>query len=284
MIKSEDLSYDYVRRSLEGDEEITHALNNVNIQINDGEFVAILGHNGSGKSTFAKCLNGLITKTRGDVFVDGIKVANDDNLWEIRKKTGMVFQNPDNQLVATIVEDDVAFGCENLGIETSEIRRRVDDALKWVGMYEQRESSPSMLSGGQKQRVAIAGILAMKPTHIVFDEPTAMLDPKGRKEVIETAHRLNREDNIAVVLITHFMEEAVNADKVYVLNDGEVAFYGTPKEVFTRVSELKELGLTVPTSVLIAEGLKQKGIDIPLDILSIDELSEFLIDYKKNLK
>ncbi len=280
MIKSEDLSFEYIKDSLEGEREVVKALKSVNINIEEGEFVAILGHNGSGKSTFAKCLNGLLPVKSGVLYVNGLDIKKEDNLWEIRQKVGMVFQNPDNQIVATIVEDDVAFGCENLGIEPSEIEKRVTSSLEWVGMTEHRAKAPYLLSGGQKQRVAIAGILAMKPKCIIFDESTAMLDPKGRKDIMNTIIRLNKEENITVILITHYMEEVVKADRVYVMDDGEVALEGTPRDIFAKHELIIKLGLEVPIIANVAHKLREKGMDIPFDILEIDEMVNYLCQYK----
>ncbi len=248
-----------------------------NVDIRRGSFTVILGHNGSGKSTLAKLLNGLYKPASGEVLVDGISTTDEDNEIEIKRKVGMVFQNPDNQLVASIVEEDVAFGPENLGLPPEEIRRRVDDALRSVGMYEFRESTPHHLSGGQKQRIAIAGIIAMKPECIVLDEPTAMLDPKGRREIINTVERLNREDGITVVLITHFMEEAENADRVIVMSDGVILADSTPKEVFSNVGLLKSVGLDVPQTTELLYGLKNEGIDINTDVISVEEAADEII-------
>ncbi len=280
MIKSENLSFEYVKESLDGKTDITKALKSVNIEINKGEFVSVLGHNGSGKSTFAKCLNGLLPVDTNTLYVNGLDVGNSENVWNIRNKVGMVFQNPDNQIVATIVEDDVAFGCENLGIPSDEIASRVDSALKWVGMEEYRDTSPSMLSGGQKQRIAIAGILAMKPECIIFDESTAMLDPKGRKDIMEVINKLNKEENITIIHITHYMEEVIYANRVYVMNDGDVALQGTPREIFSKYDEIVALGLEVPVVAKIAHELTLKGANIPDAILKIDEMVEFLCQYK----
>ncbi|MDR4022498.1 MAG: energy-coupling factor transporter ATPase, partial [Eubacteriales bacterium] len=244
----------------------------INIDIEKGSFVAVLGHNGSGKSTFAKHLNALVTPSEGTIFVDGMDTKNDELVWKIRQNTGMVFQNPDNQLVATIVEEDVAFGPENLGIEPSEIRKRVDESLKMVGMDGFQKDTPSKLSGGQKQRIAIAGILAMKPQCIVLDEPTAMLDPQGRQDVMETIHKLNKENGITIILITHYMDEAVSADKVYVIDDGKMVMQGTPREIFSQVDKMKYYGLDVPQVTETAYNLRKMGIDIPQDILTVDEM------------
>lgn len=268
MIKTENIIYKYPGQEAEG----TYALKDINIEINKGEFVAVLGHNGSGKSTFAKHLNALLLPSSGTVYVSGIDTKDGEHIWEIRQSAGMVFQNPDNQIVATIVEEDVAFGPENLGVPTREIRKRVDESLMTVDMFEHRMHSPHLLSGGQKQRVAIAGILAMKPRCIVLDEPTAMLDPSGRKEVMETIMKLNKEDNITIVLITHYMDEAVNADRIYIMENGKVAIEGTPKEVFSKVEEIKAIGLDVPQVTELAKMLADEGIAIPIDILTVDEM------------
>ena len=256
------------------------AIDGVNISINKGDFVVILGHNGSGKSTFAKHINALLIPSKGKIFVGGLDTSIEENLWEIRKKAGMVFQNPDNQIVATIVEEDVAFGPENLGVEPLEIRRRVDESLKKVNMYEYRKHGPHLLSGGQKQRVAIAGILAMMPECIVLDEPTAMLDPFGRKEVINTVKELNEKYGITIILITHYMEEAVDADKIYVMDSGKVIIEGTPREVFKNVDTMKELGLDVPQMTELAYELRKNGVDISKDILTIDEMVNALCQLK----
>lgn len=256
------------------------AIDGVNISINKGDFVVILGHNGSGKSTFAKHINALLIPSKGKIFVGGLDTSIEENLWEIRKKAGMVFQNPDNQIVATIVEEDVAFGPENLGVEPLEIRRRVDESLKKVNMYEYRKHGPHLLSGGQKQRVAIAGILAMMPECIVLDEPTAMLDPFGRKEVINTVKELNEKYGITIILITHYMEEAVDADKIYVMDSGKVIIEGTPREVFKNVDTMKELGLDVPQMTELAYELRKNGVDISEDILTIDEMVNALCQLK----
>ena len=275
MVKSENLKYEYKRTFENGNETHTEtvvALNGVSIEIERGSFVAVLGHNGSGKSTFAKHINALIKPTEGTIIVDGYDTANDEFIWSIRQSAGMVFQNPDNQIVATVVEEDVAFGPENLGIEPKEIRRRVDAALENVGMAEFKKHTPSKLSGGQKQRIAIAGILAMKPKCIVLDEPTAMLDPIGRRDVIETVKRLNKEEGITIVLITHYMDETVGADKVIVIDNGNVVMQGAPREIFVQVETLKKYGLDVPQATEIAYNLRRLGIDIPADILTADEM------------
>ncbi len=273
MINIENVSYEYKSYV---DDSIQLAVKDLSLQIRRGEFLAILGHNGSGKSTLAKMMNGMILPTRGEVYVNGINTRDEDKIWDIRSKAGMVFQNPDNQIVATIVEEDVAFGPENLGIPPKEIRKRVDDSLEAVGMSEYKKHAPHLLSGGQKQRVAIAGILAMEPDCIIFDEPTAMLDPSGRKEVMETITKLNKEKNKTIVLITHFMDEAVLADRVMVLNEGENVLMGTPREIFSQVEKLKELGLDVPQVTELAYELRKEGFDIRKDCITIEELVESL--------
>lgn len=237
-----------------------------------GEFVVVIGHNGSGKSTLSKNLNAILMPTKGDIYIDGLNTKDEEHLWDIRQTAGMVFQNPDNQIVATIIEEDVAFGPENLGIEPIEIRKRVKEALISVGMYELRDRQPHLLSGGQKQRVAIAGIIAMKPKCIIFDEATAMLDPSGRKEVMKTIKRLNKEENITIMHITHFMEEAVDADRVIVMEKGKKVLEGTPKEVFSKVDKLKRIGLDVPYMTELSKELKEEGLDINDDILTVDEM------------
>ena len=275
MVKTKDLTYEYVR-VLETDhgtkEEKVAALKNVNIEINKGDFVAVLGHNGSGKSTFAKHINALVQPTGGTLWVDDMDTKNDELVWEIRQTAGMVFQNPDNQLVATVVEEDIAFGPENMGVEPKEIRKRVDEALATVRMSEYATHTPSKLSGGQKQRIAIAGVLAMKPQCIVLDEPTAMLDPVGRRDVMETIERLNREEGITMILITHYMDEAVRADKVFVIDDGDLVMQGTPKEIFSQVETLQKYGLDVPQVTEAAYLLRKEGVDLPADILTIEEM------------
>lgn len=275
MVKAKDLTYEYVR-VLETDhgtvEEKVAALKNVNIEINKGDFVAVLGHNGSGKSTFAKHINALVQPTGGTLWVDDMDTKNDELVWEIRQTAGMVFQNPDNQLVATVVEEDIAFGPENMGVEPKEIRKRVDEALATVRMSEYATHTPSKLSGGQKQRIAIAGVLAMKPQCIVLDEPTAMLDPVGRRDVMETIERLNREEGITMILITHYMDEAVRADKVFVIDDGDLVMQDTPKEIFSQVETLQKYGLDVPQVTEVAYLLRKEGIDLPADILTIEEM------------
>lgn len=254
-----------------------NVIENMNLKIEKGDFVAVLGHNGCGKSTLAKLCNAILLPQQGRVLVDGIDTADEEKLYDIRQRVGMVFQNPDNQIVATIVEDDVAFGPENLGIEPKEIRRRVDEALKDVGMYEFRSFEPHKLSGGQKQRVAIAGIIAMKPNCIVLDEPTAMLDPRGRREVMATVRKLNEEYGITVIFITHYMDEAVKANRVIVMDKGRIILDGKPKEVFTHIDTLKGVGLDVPEATELTRNLIEKGIDLPSDILDIDELFESIV-------
>ncbi len=268
MIETRNLYYNY--KNPDGSE--TSALKNINLKINKGEFVAIIGHNGSGKSTLAKHFNALLLPTKGDVFIKGINTREIDRVWEIRQKAGMVFQNPDNQLVATVVEEDVAFGPENLGIEPQKIRERVKEALKIVGMEEYARHAPHLLSGGQKQRVAIAGIIAMRPECIILDEPTAMLDPSGRREVLNTIKKLNGEEGITVVNITHFMEEAVEADRVIVMEAGKIIMDDKPIEVFSRVKELKELGLDVPQVTELAYNLYSKGFNINPRLLTVEEM------------
>ena len=281
IVKAKNLTFEYIRRDEDGNVEgITKAVDNVSIDIKQGDFVAVLGHNGSGKSTFAKHLNALVMPTEGTVWVDGMDTREEENTLKVRQTAGMVFQNPDNQIVATVVEEDVAFALENIGVEPKEIRRRVDEALKTVGMYEYREHAPHKLSGGQKQRVAIAGVLAMKPDCIVLDEPTAMLDPRGRQEVMDTITKLNRERGITIVLITHYMDEAVKADRVIVMDDGKILTEGTPKEVFSQVDLIKEHSLDVPQATEICYELQKAGVNIkelPLDEEScVDVLMEVL--------
>lgn len=273
MIRLENVTYEYKSNI---DEDILTALKNVSLEVKKGEFLAILGHNGSGKSTMAKMMNGLILPTNGEVYIMDMNTRVEEKIWDIRAKAGMVFQNPDNQLVATIVEEDVAFGPENLGIPPIEIRQRVDEALEAVEMSQYRKHAPHLLSGGQKQRIAIAGILAMKPDCIILDEPTAMLDPNGRIEVMNTIKKLNQEEGKTIVLITHYMDEAVEADRIIVLSNGEIAIEGSPREVFRHVDKVKELGLDVPQVTELAYELRKEGIDIRDDVLSIEELVELL--------
>ncbi|MDR7857657.1 energy-coupling factor transporter ATPase [Tissierella sp.] len=273
MIQIEDVTYEY--KSLI-DESVQQAVKNISLEVKKGEFLVVLGHNGSGKSTLAKLMNGLILPTRGKVYVMGMDTADNDKIWNIREKAGMVFQNPDNQIVATIVEEDVAFGPENLGVPPLEIRKRVDESLAIVEMSEYKKHAPHLLSGGQKQRVAIAGILAMEPDCIIFDEPTAMLDPTGRIEVMNTIKKLNKDENKTIVLITHYMDEAVEGDRILVMEKGEIVMRGTPKEVFKQVEKLKELGLDVPQVTELAHELRKEGLELNGDVLSIDELVELL--------
>jgi len=257
-----------------------YSLRGINLTIKAGEFVVVLGHNGSGKSTFAKHMNALLLPTGGKIYIDSIDATLQENTWEVRKRAGMVFQNPDNQMVATVVEEDVAFGPENLGVESSEIRRRVDQSLKEVNMYEYRKHAPHLLSGGQKQRVAIAGIIAMRPKIIILDEPTAMLDPSGRQEVMKTVKALNEQYNITVVHITHFMEEAVQGDRIVVMEEGRVVIDDTPKNVFKKVDLLHSIGLDVPQVTELAHALRSEGVDIQDGILTIDEMVEALCQLK----
>lgn len=277
MIKASNLTFKYINEE-EKIEKV--AVNSVSLEVKKGEFLVVLGHNGSGKSTIAKHMNALLLPTEGKMFIDGMDTVEDSLLWEIRSRAGMVFQNPDNQLVATIVEEDVAFGPENLGVDPDEIRRRVDDSLKKVGMYEYRKHAPHLLSGGQKQRIAIAGILAMMPKCIILDEPTAMLDPSGRKEVMETIKDVNKNLGITIILITHYMDEAAQADRVIVMDQGEIKLEGTPREVFSNVAEIKRIGLDVPQVTELAYELQKEGIDISTEILNIDEMVEKLCQLK----
>ncbi len=264
MIEIKNLVYSY-------EEAVKSAVDDVSLSIEKGEFIAVLGHNGSGKSTLAKCLNGLFRPTSGDVIVDGMNTKEDEDIWKIRARAGMVFQNPDNQIVATVVEEDVAFGAENLAVEQSELRRRVDDALAAVEMTEYKDDQPHKLSGGQKQRVAIAGILAMNPDYIILDEPTAMLDPVGRQEVMNTILRLNKEEGKTIILITHFMNEAVQADRVAVMEEGKLILEGPPRDVFNQVDTMKSLGLDVPQVTELAARLKAVGVPLPDGILDREE-------------
>lgn len=277
IIKTDKLVFEYIRRDEEGNVEgITRAVDEVSLDVKKGDFVAILGHNGSGKSTLAKHINAILYPTEGTVWVDGMDTQDEKDLWNIRQEAGMVFQNPDNQIIGQVVEEDVGFGPENMGIPTEEIWERVEESLKAVGMYEYRKHSPNKLSGGQKQRVSIAGVIAMHPKCIIFDEPTAMLDPNGRKEVIRAARALNDVEGITVVLITHYMEEIIHADKVFVMDKGRVAMEGTPKEIFSKVEELKKLRLDVPQVTLLAHELQKGGLQLPDGILTTEELIEEL--------
>ncbi|MBR2620169.1 MAG: energy-coupling factor transporter ATPase [Firmicutes bacterium] len=271
-IKIENLVFDYIKNE---DGHTIRAIDDVSFTVERGSFTAVIGQNGSGKSTLAKNINGLLMPTSGKIYVDGLDTSDEANIWDIRQKVAMVFQNPDNQIVSSIVEDDVAFGPENLGIDPDEIRTRVDEALMGVEMYEHRKKAPHLLSGGQKQRIAIAGAVAMEPECIVFDEPTAMLDPKGRKEVLEVIRKLNAK-GITVLLITHFMEEAAQADKIAVMDDGVLKMVGTPDEIFLRAEELKALSLGVPPAVDLSMKLRERGIEVPEGILDIDEMVEYL--------
>lgn len=273
IIKAVNLIFNYIRHDEEDNtDEVTNALRGVSLDINEGSFVAILGHNGSGKSTFAKLMNGILLPSEGIVYISNMDTSDEEHLWDVRKTAGMVFQNPDNQIIGNVVEEDVGFGPENMGVPTEEIWQRVDKSLEAVGMTAYRLQSPNKLSGGQKQRVAIAGVMAMKPRCIVLDEPTAMLDPNGRAEVIKTIHELNRQEGITVLLITHYMEEVIDADRVVVMDEGQVVMDGTPKEVFSNVKELKKYSLDVPQVTELADELKTAGMEIPDGILTIDEL------------
>ncbi len=283
MIKVENVSFTYT--SEYSDVEDKRALDGIDLEIKKGEFVVIVGRNGSGKSTLGKLLNGLLMPTKGKIYVDGMDTAEEENIWKIRQKAGMVFQNPDNQLVATIVEEDVAFGLENLGVEPEEIRRRVDEVLKIVGMEAFKDRPPHLLSGGQKQRIAIAGVLAMKPECIILDEPTAMLDPFGRKEVLHTVQKLNREEGITIVYITHFMDEAVEADRIVVMEDAKIMFEGVPEDIFSNMEQIKEYGLDVPQAVNIVDRLNQDGFALPHHLLTVEKLVQYYVDHcrKSNL-
>ena len=277
IVETKDLVFEYIRRDEEGNVEgITRAVDNVSLSIRQGDFIAVLGHNGSGKSTLAKHINAILYPTEGTVWVNGMDTSDDEKLWDVRQSAGMVFQNPDNQIIGQVVEEDVGFGPENLGVPTKEIWERVEESLRAVGMYEFRKHSPNKLSGGQKQRVSIAGVIAMHPKCIVLDEPTAMLDPKGRKEVILAARALNDVEEITVILITHYMEEIIYANRVFVMDKGRVAMEGTPREIFSQVERLKELRLDVPQVTLLAHELKKSGLQIPDGILTTQELLQAL--------
>lgn len=277
IIKTKDLVFEYIRRDEEGNVEgITRAVDEVSLDIQAGDFIAILGHNGSGKSTLAKHINAILYPTEGTVWVDGMDTSKEEHLWEIRQEAGMVFQNPDNQIIGQVVEEDVGFGPENMGVPTKEIWERVEESLRAVGMYEYRKYAPNKLSGGQKQRVSIAGVLAMHPKCIVLDEPTAMLDPGGRREVIRAVRALNDVEKVTVILITHYMEEIIHADKVFVMDGGKIAMQGTPREIFSRVEKLKELRLDVPKVTLLAHELKKEGVPLPDGILTVKEFVEAL--------
>lgn len=278
LVNAKNLTFEYIRRDEEGNvESITTAIDNLNLSVKEGDFIAILGHNGSGKSTLAKHFNALLHPTEGTVMFNGMDVSDDEKVFDIRQDIGMVFQNPDNQIIGQVVEEDVGFGPENLGVPTEEIWERVFDSLKAVDMYDYREYSPNKLSGGQKQRVSIAGVIAMHPKCIVLDEPTAMLDPEGRYEVINAVRELNKQENITVILITHNMDEVIYADKVYVMNEGKIEMSGTPREVFSQVERLKELRLDVPPATMIAHMLREKGIQVSRDILTKEELIKELV-------
>ena len=284
MIRAEKLTFDYAKTNEEGNvESWKRAVDGVDLEVRSGEFIAILGHNGSGKSTLAKHINAILLPTEGTLWVDGMDTKDEDKLWDIRQDAGMVFQNPDNQIIGTVVEEDVGFGPENLGVPTDEIWERVEESLKAVGMLKYRKHSPNRLSGGQKQRVANAGVMAMHPRCIVLDEPTAMLDPHGRKSVIRTVQKLNREEQITVILITHYMEEVIEADRVIVMDDGKVVMQGTPREIFSQVNRLKELRLDVPQATLVAYELQKKGFPLRNGILSNEELVEELCQLKSKM-
>lgn len=273
IIKAVKLAYEYKRYGEDGQvEETLRAVDGVDLDVKKGDFVAILGHNGSGKSTLAKQINALLVPTEGTLYVDGMDTKDPEKVWDIRQSAGMVFQNPDNQIIGTVVEEDVGFGPENMGVPTDEIWKRVDDSLKKTGMTAYRYQSPNKLSGGQKQRVAIAGVVAMRPSCIVLDEPTAMLDPNGRKEVLEAISELNKKENVTVILITHYMEEVIHANKVYVMDGGNVVMQGTPREIFSQVETLKKYRLDVPQVTLLAHELHKAGVDIPEGILTKEEL------------
>ncbi len=277
MIHSENLIYEYDKRDEEGNIVGTNrAIDGVDIDVPQGSFVAVLGHNGSGKSTLAKHMNAILVPSGGTMWVDGRDTKDPEELWNVRQTAGMVFQNPDNQIIGTVVEEDVGFGPENLGVPTDEIWKRVEDSLRAVGMLEYRTHSPNKLSGGQKQRVAIAGVIAMEPKCIVLDEPTAMLDPNGRREVIEAVKKLQKEKNVTVILITHYMEEVIDADQVFVMDDGHIVMHGTPREIFSRVDELKQYRMDVPQVTMLAEELRNRGLELPRGILRREELVEAL--------
>lgn len=284
MVRAEELTFDYERLDEEGNvESKKRAVDHVSLHIRPGKFIAILGHNGSGKSTLAKHINAILTPTQGTLWVDGMDTREEDRLWSIRQEAGMVFQNPDNQIIGTVVEEDVGFGPENLGVPTDEIWKRVEESLSAVGMLKYRHHSPNRLSGGQKQRVAIAGVMAMHPRCIVLDEPTAMLDPNGRAGVIRTAKKLNREEGITIILITHYMEEVVEADHIFVMDEGKVVMQGNPREIFSQVEELKRLRLDVPQATLLAYELQKRGIPLPDGILNNEELVDRLWQLKSRM-
>ena len=278
IIKAKQLVHEYIRRDEEGNvESIQTALDHIDLDVQPGQFIAILGHNGSGKSTLAKHINALLAPTEGSLWVDGKDVTQEENILPVRKTAGMVFQNPDNQIIASVVEEDVGFGPENIGVPTDEIWQRVEESLKSVGMLQYRHHSPNKLSGGLKLRVASAGVMALEAKCIVLDEPTAMLDPNGRKEVLHAAHELNRKKGVTILLITHYMEEVVDADYVYVMDKGHVVMQGTPREIFSQVGTLKEHRLDVPQITLLADLLRQSGLDIPLGVLTREELVDAIM-------
>lgn len=277
IVDAKDLMHEYVRRDEEGNiEETLMALDHLNLTVKPGKFIAVLGHNGSGKSTFAKHVNALLEPTGGSLWVNGMDVTDEENIFAIRQSAGMVFQNPDNQIIASVVQEDVGFGPENIGVPTDEIWERVEKSLKAVGMWEYREHSPNKLSGGQKQRVAIAGVMAMEPKCIVLDEPTAMLDPDGRKEVLRTVRELRHRKHVTVILITHYMEEVIYADRIFVMDHGHIVMQGTPREIFSQVDTLKSYRLDVPQVTMLADELRKRGLDIPAGILKKEELVEAL--------
>ena len=287
IVEIRNMTYQYTKdvgQEPEGEQqvELITAIDGLSLEVEQGSFVAVIGRNGSGKSTLAKNINGLFVPTEGMVYVDGWDTRDDEHIWDIRQTAGMVFQNPDNQLVSSIVEDDVAFGPENLGVDPAEIRVRVDESLKEVNMDDCRFYSPHQLSGGQKQRIAIAGVIAMRPKCIVFDEPTAMLDPKGRKDVLRIIHELHRE-GITIILITHFMDEAASADRIVILEHGRIRLDGTPAEVFSRIAELKEMGLEIPMPAALAEELRTRGIPVPREVITQEELLDYLCRYRSEM-
>jgi len=280
IIKTKNLIFEYIRRDEDGNvEDIVKAVDNVSLNIQAGEFIAILGHNGSGKSTLAKHMNAILNPTEGTIWVDGKDTSKEENIWDVRQTAGMVFQNPDNQIIGQVVEEDVGFGPENMGVPTQQIWERVEESLRAVGMYKYRKYSPNKLSGGQKQRVSIAGVLAMHPKCIILDEPTAMLDPNGRKDVIRAVRALNDVEKVTVILITHYMEETIYADRVFVMDRGKIAMEGTPREIFSQVEKLKDLRLDVPQVTLLAHELRQKGLKLPAGILTTQELVEAMQRY-----
>lgn len=281
MVQTEDLIFEYAKRDEEGNVIGSYrAIDQVNLKIEEGQFIAVLGHNGSGKSTLAKHLNAILVPTEGTVWVDGRNTSDGKELWNVRQTAGMVFQNPDNQIIGTVVEEDVGFGPENLGVPTDDIWKRVEESLRAVGMLSYRHHSPNKLSGGQKQRIAIAGVIAMRPKCIVLDEPTAMLDPNGRKEVLRTVEELRKQEKVTVILITHYMEEVIDADRVFVMDHGHVVMEGTPREIFSQVDRLKEYRLDVPQVTILADELRKRGLDIPAGILRKEELVEAICQLK----